>query len=115
LLLFATYWEKDEPPEEIAFGTGDCDELVGGRRGPAEAREVPFIESLQIFVKTVSGKTLVFQLDECEQVKKVLELVQEKDNVPPNMQRMTDGGKPLETGRTSGLQHSGRVNVVGDF
>ncbi len=49
----------------------------------------------QIFVKTLSGKTLTIDTEECENIEYVRARIQEKDGTPQGQQRIIFAGKQL--------------------
>lgn len=57
--------------------------------------------SFQIFVKTLTGKTITLDLDPADTVEAVKQKIQDKDqNFPADQQRLIFAGKQLEDGRT---------------
>jgi large subunit ribosomal protein L40e len=58
--------------------------------------------SMQIFVKTPSGKTITLEVWASQSVEDVKRMVQCKTNIPADAQRLLWTGKQLEDGRTLG-------------
>ena len=55
---------------------------------------------MQIFVKTLSGKTITFEVEPSETILALKLKIQDKDGIPPNQYRMIFAGKTLENDRT---------------
>lgn len=97
--LFCMFEQLRESIPQIENGiNGRINEL--GNRMVQIKNEIRSRHCMQIFVKTLTGKTITLDVEPSDSIDSIKATIQEKEGIPPHEQRLLFCGRQLEEGKT---------------
>ena len=70
---------------------------------------------MQIFIKTLTGKTITLEVESDDIIENVKQKIQDKEGIPPKQQTLYMPGHQLEDGKTildCGIQNESTIHII---
>jgi ubiquitin len=82
------------------FSMGGAYQRSSSPTTPATSLSLSVRGGMQLFVKTLTGKTVSIEVEEGESIEDVKAKISEKEGIPPEQQRLIFGGQQLQDAKT---------------